>query len=92
MKYFAWSKYTLDAWGKITPVSVMEQFIDDIKAYANAVGRSPQHILRQAVGASWLQWTAWVNGQSSPTLNTVDKIHKYMVNNPAPARAVEDVV
>lgn len=68
----------------------MEQFLDDIKTYADAVGRSPQHILRQAVGASWLQWAAWAGGQSSPTLHTVDKIRKYMANNPASAPVAED--
>ena len=68
----------------------MEQFLDDIKTYATAVGRSPQHVLRQAVGASWLQWAAWADGQSSPTLHTVDKIRKYMADNPAPAPVAED--
>lgn len=62
----------------------MEQFLKDMQAYADAVGRSPQHVLRQAVGASWLQWKAWVDGQSSPTLNTVDKIRQYMADNPPP--------
>jgi hypothetical protein len=69
----------------------MEQFLNDMKAYADEVGRSPQHILRQSVGASWLQWKAWVDGQSSPTLNTVDKIRKYMAENPPPdAEQAED--
>ena len=68
----------------------MEQFLEDIRAYASAIGKSPQHILRQALGASWSQWKAWVDGQSSPTLNTVDKIRQYMADNPAPTPVGED--
>ncbi|MBY6056788.1 hypothetical protein [Leisingera daeponensis] len=60
----------------------MEQFLEEITAYADAVGRSPQQILRQAIGANWRQWKTWVAGQSSPTLHTVDKIRKYMADNP----------
>lgn len=67
----------------------MEQFLEEITAYAAAVGRSPQHILRQAIGANWHQWKAWQAGQSSPTLHTVDKIRKYMADNPAPVEAIE---
>lgn len=63
----------------------MEQFLEEFAAYANAIGRSPQYILRQAIGANWRQWNAWVEGKSSPTLHTVDKIRKYMAHNPAPA-------
>ncbi|MBU3035480.1 hypothetical protein [Tritonibacter mobilis] len=67
----------------------MEQFLEEITVYAAAVGRSPQHILRQAIGANWRQWKAWKAGQSSPTLHTVDKIRRYMSDNPAPADAPE---
>ncbi len=63
----------------------MEQFLEEIAAYAEAVGRSPQHVLRQAIGANWNQWQAWKDGQSSPTLHTVDKIRRYMSANPPPA-------
>ncbi|OIQ42797.1 MAG: hypothetical protein BM560_01030 [Roseobacter sp. MedPE-SWde] len=65
----------------------MEQFLEEMRAYAEAVGRSPQHILRQALGASWSQWKAWEEGQASPTLNTVDKIRQYMADNPSPCVA-----
>jgi len=67
----------------------MEQFLEDMRAYAKSVGRSPQHILRQAIGASWSQWKAWEEGQSSPTLNTVDRLRAYMADNPAPVPAAE---
>ncbi|WP_044026737.1 hypothetical protein [Ruegeria sp. TM1040] len=67
----------------------MEQFLEEITTYAAAVGRSPQHILRQAIGANWRQWKAWKAGRSSPTLHTVDKIRRYMADNPAPADSPE---
>ncbi|MBY6135056.1 hypothetical protein KUV61_04400 [Nocardioides marinus] len=62
----------------------MEQFLEEMAAYAEAVGRSPQHVLRQAIGANWSQWQAWKEGQSSPTLHTVDKIRRYIAANPPP--------
>ncbi|MDE4302869.1 hypothetical protein PXK30_05215 [Phaeobacter gallaeciensis] len=67
----------------------MEQFLEEIAAYSAAVERSPQHILRQAIGANWRQWKAWQAGQSSPTLHTVDKIRQYMADNPVPVKARE---
>lgn len=65
----------------------MEKFLEDMRAYAHAVDRSPQHVLRQAIGASWSQWKAWEKGQASPTLNTVDRLRAYMAENPPPAAA-----
>lgn len=67
----------------------MEQFLEEITAYAAAVGRSPQHILRQAIGANWRQWASWKAGKSSPTLHTVDKIRKHMSDYPPPNREGE---
>lgn len=60
----------------------MEQFLEEVIAYAQAANRSPQHILRQAVGANWNLWSAWVGGRSSPTLHTVDRIRLYIRENP----------
>lgn len=60
----------------------MEQFISDIQAYASAVGRSPQSILRSAVNAKWGTWDAWGAGTSSPTLIVADRIRAYMADNP----------
>lgn len=60
----------------------MEQFLKEVIEYAHATKRSPQHILRQAVGANWNLWSAWVGGSSSPTLHTVDRIRLYIRENP----------
>ena len=65
-------------------LGAMEHFLAELSAYADAVGRTPQHVLRQAIGASWGQWASWNDGKSSPTLHTVDKIRKHMLENPSP--------
>lgn len=67
----------------------MEQFLEEVAAYAKAVGRKPQQILRQSIGANWQQWQAWTGGKSSPTLHTADKIRKYIADHPAPNREEE---
>ena len=62
----------------------MEQLIAEISTYAEAIGRTPQYVLRQAIGANWRQWASWNEGNSSPTLHTVDKIRKHIALNPPP--------
>ena len=60
----------------------MEQFIRDIEAYAGAVNRKPQSILRAAVGASWGTWESWKAGKSSPTMIVADRVRAYIAENP----------
>lgn len=62
----------------------MEQFIQRIRDYADAVGKPPQAVLRAAIDANWGQWDAWVSGQRSPTLKTADRVLKYIEANPVP--------
>lgn len=62
----------------------MEQLIRDIEAYALAVGRKPQAVLRAAYGAGWGVWEAWKAGTSSPTYAVGDRIYAYMAENPPP--------
>ncbi|ANB32744.1 hypothetical protein M2324_001650 [Rhodovulum sulfidophilum] len=63
----------------------MEQLIAEIEAYAAAWSKSPQKVLRDAIGASWGQWEAWKSGQASPTMRVADKLRDHMRTNPAPA-------
>lgn len=63
----------------------MEQFISDIEAYADAMGRKPQAVLRAAVGASWGTWESWRSRQSSPTMILADRVRAYMKANPPEA-------
>ncbi|PHP28020.1 hypothetical protein CJ301_08530 [Limimaricola cinnabarinus] len=60
----------------------MEQLIIEIEAYASATGKSPALVLREALGASWGQWDAWVEGRSSPTMRNVDRLRSYMTAHP----------
>ncbi|MDD9738449.1 hypothetical protein PVW47_01505 [Marinovum sp. SP66] len=64
----------------------MEQLIEDIAAYAKAKGRTPQAVLRDAIGASWREWDSWCAGASSPTMARVDRLRQFMADHPpAPA-------
>ncbi|MBY6160012.1 hypothetical protein KUV73_03970 [Mameliella alba] len=60
----------------------MEQLITEIEAYARAVERTPQAVLRAAIGAGWGEWGSWRARRSSPTLARVDRLRAYMVKNP----------
>jgi len=68
----------------------MEQFVSQIQTYADAAGRTPQAVLRAAVGASWGTWAAWLAGKSSPTMAVADRVRDYMAANP-PAPEQKDV-
>lgn len=60
----------------------MEQLIAEIEAYARNVNRTPQAILRAAIGAGWKEWGSWKAGKSSPTMARVDRLRDYMAENP----------
>ncbi|RAP39463.1 hypothetical protein BYZ73_20410 [Rhodovulum viride] len=63
----------------------MEQFIAEIEAYAAACSKTPQKVLRDAIGANWGQWDSWKSGDGSPTMKVVDRLRDYMLAHPAPA-------
>ena len=63
----------------------MEQIIREIEAYSKALGVPPERVLRRAIGASWGQWEAWVSGTASCTVRTLERLRRYMAENPAPS-------
>lgn len=60
----------------------MEQFTCEIQQYSEAIGKTPQAVLRAALNASGRTWETWVSGKASPTLITADRLRKYMADNP----------
>ncbi|MBV7394579.1 hypothetical protein [Mameliella sediminis] len=60
----------------------MEQLISEIEAYARAVERTPQAVLRAAIDAGGREWESWKAGRSSPTMARVDRLRAYMADNP----------
>ncbi|WP_421907097.1 hypothetical protein [Mameliella sp.] len=63
----------------------MEQLISEIEAYARAVERTPQAVLRTAIDAGGREWESWKSGRSSPTLARVDRLRAYMSSHPPKA-------
>tara|TARA_R110002012_G_scaffold321120_1_gene547468 strand:- start:1799 stop:1999 length:201 start_codon:yes stop_codon:yes gene_type:complete len=61
----------------------MEKLINDITQYAASVSKTPEQVLRDAIGASWKQWDSWVSGKSSPTVKSADRLYAHMAQNPA---------
>ncbi|MGR3495404.1 hypothetical protein [Citreimonas sp.] len=60
----------------------MEQLISEVEAYAEAVGRPPQAVLRAAINAGGGEWGSWKDGKSSPTMARADRLRAYMAENP----------
>ncbi|MCA0851409.1 hypothetical protein [Salipiger thiooxidans] len=60
----------------------MEQLIAEVEAYAASVGRTPQAVLRDAIGAGWREWGSWKARKSSPTMTRVDRLREFMAENP----------
>ncbi|WP_121068365.1 helix-turn-helix domain-containing protein [Chachezhania antarctica] len=61
----------------------MEQFMDMVRAYADALGVRPSTVIQRAAKLGGSAWSKWEAGDGSPTLKTADKIVKYMEQNPA---------
>lgn len=59
----------------------MEQFIQEIIDYAHRMGWQPSTVIQKA-GVGGGKWRRWVDGEGSPTLHTVDRLRKYMADNP----------
>jgi hypothetical protein len=63
----------------------MEQFLADVRAYAEARGIKPSTVVQSAGGGNGSVWKRWESGKGSPTLHTVDRIRAYMADNPVAA-------
>lgn len=61
----------------------MEQLIAEVRAYATLRDIKPDTVLQLAANLSGTTWKKWVDGKSSCTLKTMDRIRKYMADNPA---------
>ncbi|MBF9042980.1 XRE family transcriptional regulator [Rhodobacterales bacterium HKCCE4037] len=64
----------------------MEQFMNDVREYAQSMGVSPSTVVQNATKLGGGAWSRWEAGTGSPTLKTVDQIRKYITENPKPSR------
>lgn len=63
----------------------MDEFIQSVRSYADALGITPSTVTQRAAGVGGSTWVKWERRTSFPTLKTVDKILNYIEENPAPA-------
>ena len=63
----------------------------DVRAYAARLGIKPGTVIQKAGAGGGSTWRRWANDESSPTQRTLDKVRKYMRDNPAPVDAPEVV-
>lgn len=81
----------MQAVGIFTYCTTMEQFLEKVRTYADALGIQPSTVVQRAAKLGGAVWAKWEAGHASPTLRTADRILKYIEENPAPA-AVADAV
>jgi transcriptional regulator with XRE-family HTH domain len=60
----------------------MKQFMEEIRAYAARLGISPSTVIQKAGVGGGGTWSKWESGEGSPTLRTVDRLRRYMADNP----------
>lgn len=63
--------------------------MQQVRAYAKALGVEPTTVVQRAAKVSGAAWSRWDVGAGSPTLATADKILKYITDNPVPTVAVD---
>jgi hypothetical protein len=73
---------TFDDVGQKPYMSVMDEFMDKVRGYAGLVGVSPSTIIQRAAKLGGTTWSKWESGGGSPSMKTVDKILKYIADNP----------
>lgn len=65
----------------------MEDFLEEIRAYAQAVGKEPTTVVQQATrrddrpGHGGAAWKRWENGGEC-TVSTMARIRRFMSDNP----------
>lgn len=64
--------------------------MDQVRAYADALGINPSTVVQRAGCGGGTTWARWESGAGSPTLHTADKIRDFIAANPAPAPAGAD--
>ena len=60
----------------------MEQFIEEIRAYALSHGLHPSTVIQRAECGGGMTWANWLDGASC-SMRTADKLRRYMADNPA---------
>ena len=66
----------------------MEDFLNEIREYAAAVGKKPSTVIQQATrdadgrnGLGGMAWTRWEDGGGC-TVETMARIRRFMADNP----------
>ena len=68
----------------------MEQFLKDVRAYAARFRIKPATVIQKAGAGNGSTWIRWERDESSPTQRTLDRVRRYMADNPPQADTVAD--
>lgn len=75
--------YASNIWGKVTFSGSMDEFLEEVGAYASQIGLSPVTVVGRAAKVSGGLWAKWSARTAFPTARTMDRIRAYIRANPA---------
>lgn len=59
--------------------------MEEVRAYAARLGVQPTTVIQRAKSGGGGTWASWDGGASTPTFSTVDKIRRFIADNPPDA-------
>jgi hypothetical protein len=59
----------------------MEQFLNEVQAYARECGKEPSTVVQNFAGLSGTTWAKWVAGTSFPRADTIDRIRQKIASS-----------
>lgn len=62
--------------------------MEEVRAYAARLGVKPTTVIQRVKAGGGSTWASWEAGSSTPTFSTVDKIRRFIADNPPDA--IED--
>jgi len=60
----------------------MEEFLEEIRAYARAAGLSPSTVVQRAKCGGGATWHRWESGRGSPNMRTAERLRAWMREHP----------
>lgn len=68
----------------------MDKFLEEVRAYAAQCNVQPTTIIQRVGVGGGATWRRWESGAGSPTMRVVDRVRRYIAENPAAEDSAED--
>lgn len=65
----------------------MEQFLQEVREFAELCGKEPGTVVQQFAGLSGTTWKKWIAGKQFPRADTIDRIRAKIASETARIQA-----